>query len=257
MVAFYTWFLNKDEHELQLKIAYIKSLFYMMLIILSVCNFFWSNTFSIVKVILGDTIIRYISLVLSVGLRFFTVLSAIALILFVISALLDNIPYKFMKSETYFYLGILIHGSFSRLKDSIENITIFLIAAYIFSYDVFIQYKSIYSESLWPIFLLVMSAVFIMFSVPGIINRFFTLRSWTNYLNKKEKLTPPKNGDTNLNNELPPSKNGDTNLNGELLSLKMMNKNLEKEILFLEAENNRLREKDVSLKEQGGTEKYI
>ncbi|WP_159066751.1 hypothetical protein, partial [Clostridioides difficile] len=148
MVAFYTWFLNKDEHELQLKIAYIKSLFYMMLIILSVCNFFWSNTFSIVKVILGDTIIRYISLVLSVGLRFFTVLSAIALILFVISALLDNIPYKFMKSETYFYLGILIHGSFSRLKDSIENITIFLIAAYIFSYDVFIQYKSIYSESL-------------------------------------------------------------------------------------------------------------
>ncbi|HFL2474264.1 TPA: bZIP transcription factor [Clostridioides difficile] len=243
MVAFYTWFLNKDEHELQLKIAYIKSLFYMMLIILLVCNFFWSNTFSMVKVILGDTILQYISLFLSVGLRFFTVLSAIALILFVISALLDNIPYKFMKSETYFYLGILIHGSFSRLKDSIENITIFLIAAYIFSYDVFIQYKSIYSESLWPMFLLITSAVFIMFSIPGIINRFFTLRSWINSLNKEEKLLPPKNGDTNLN--------------GELLLLKTMNKNLEKEIIFLEAENNRLREKDVSLKEQGGTEKYI
>ncbi|HEK8846192.1 TPA: hypothetical protein STX52_003398 [Clostridioides difficile] len=243
MVAFYTWFLTKDEHELQLKIAYIKSLFYMMLIILLVCNFFWSNTFSMVKVILGDTILQYISLFLSVGLRFFTVLSAIALILFVISALLDNIPYKFMKSETYFYLGILIHGSFSRLKDSIENITIFLIAAYIFSYDVFIQYKSIYSESLWPMFLLITSAVFIMFSIPEIINRFFTLRSWINSLNKEEKLLPPKNGDTNLN--------------GELLLLKTMNKNLEKEILFLEAENNRLREKDVSLKEQGGTEKYI
>lgn len=271
MVAFYTWFLNKDEHELQLKIAYIKSLFYMMLIILSVCNFFWSNTFSMVKVILGDTIIRYISLVLSVGLRFFTVLSAIALILFVISALLDNIPYKFMKSEAYIYIRILIHGSFSRLKDSIENITIFLIAAYIFSYDVFIQYKSIYSESFWPLLWLAMLAVFIMFSMPGIINRFFTLRSWINSLSKEEKVTPPKNGDTNLNNELtpskngdtnlngelPPQKNGDTNLNGELLSLKMMNKNLEKEILFLEAENNRLREKDVSLKEQGGTEKYI
>ncbi|HFL2415136.1 TPA: bZIP transcription factor [Clostridioides difficile] len=196
-----------------------------------------------VKVILGDTILQYISLFLSVGLRFFTVLSAIALILFVISALLDNIPYKFMKSETYFYLGILIHGSFSRLKDSIENITIFLIAAYIFSYDVFIQYKSIYSESLWPMFLLITSAVFIMFSIPGIINRFFTLRSWINSLNKEEKLLPPKNGDTNLN--------------GELLLLKTMNKNLEKEIIFLEAENNRLREKDVSLKEQGGTEKYI
>ncbi|MFA8998010.1 bZIP transcription factor [Clostridioides difficile] len=243
MPAFYTWFLNKDEHELQLKIAYIKSLFYMMLIILSVCNFFWSNTFSMVKVILGDTILRYISLFLSVGLRFFTVLSAIAFILFVISALLYEIPYKYMKSNTSSYFRILIHGSFSRLKDSLENITIFLIAAYIFSYDVFIQYKSIYSESFWLLLLLVMSCIFIMFSMPEMINRFFTLRSWINSLNKEEKLFPPKNGDISLNNEL--------------ILLKTMNQNLEKEILFLEAENNRLREKDLSLKEQGATEKYI
>lgn len=257
MPAFYTWFLNKDEHELQLKIAYIKSLFYMMLIILSVCNFFWSNTFSMVKVILGDTILRYISLFLSVGLRFFTVLSAIAFILFVISALLYEIPYKYMKSNTSSYFRILIHGSFSRLKDSLENITIFLIAAYIFSYDVFIQYKSIYSESFWLLLLLVMSCIFIMFSMPEMINRFFTLRSWINSLNKEEKLFPPKNGDISLNNELHPLKNGNANLNSELILLKTMNQNLEKEILFLEAENNRLREKELSLKEQGATEKYI
>ncbi|HGT1577224.1 TPA: bZIP transcription factor [Clostridioides difficile] len=243
MVAFYTWFLNKDEHELQLKIAYIKSFFYMMLIILSVCNFFWSNTFSMVKVILGDTILRYISLFLSVGLRFFTVLSAIAFILFVISALLYEIPYKYMKPGTYSYFRILIHGSFSRLKDSLESITIFLIAAYIFSYDVFIQYKSIYSESFWLLLLLIMSCIFIMFSMPEMINRFFTLRSWINSLDKEEKLLPPKNGNANLNSEL--------------ILLKTMNQNLEKEILFLEAENNRLREKDLSLKEHGATEKYI
>ncbi|MDN9330636.1 hypothetical protein KLK89_02170 [Clostridioides difficile] len=257
MVAFYTWFLNKDEHELQLKIAYIKSFFYMMLIILSVCNFFWSNTFSMVKVILGDTILRYISLFLSVGLRFFTVLSAIAFILFVISALLYEIPYKYMKPGTYSYFRILIHGSFSRLKGSLESITIFLIAAYIFSYDVFIQYKSIYSESFWLLLLLIMSCIFIMFSMPEMINRFFTLRSWINSLDKEEKLLPPKNGDISLNNELPPLKNGNANLNSELILLKTMNQNLEKEILFLEAENNRLREKDLSLKEHGATEKYI
>ncbi|MFL8710941.1 bZIP transcription factor [Clostridioides sp. GD02377] len=203
-----------------------------------------------VKVILGDTILRYISLFLSVGLRFFTVLSAIAFILFVISALLYEIPYNYMKPGTYSYFRILIHGSFSRLKDSLESITIFLIAAYIFSYDVFIQYKSIYSESLWQMFLLVMSAVFIMFSMPEMTNRFFTLRSWINSLDKEEKLLPPKHGDTN--DELYPLKNGNTNLNSELILLKTMNQKLEKEILFLEAENNRLREKDLSLKEQGG-----
>lgn len=136
-----------------------------------------------------------------------------------------------------------MYGSFSRLKDSLENITIFLVASYVLSYDVFIQYKSIYSESLWPLLLLLMSVVFIMFSIPGIINRFFTLRFCINSLNKEEMLSPPKNADTNLN--------------GELLSLKAINQKLEKEIIFLEAENNRLREKDSSLKEQSDTERYI
>ncbi|HBF1820639.1 TPA: hypothetical protein KNT04_002618 [Clostridioides difficile] len=94
-----------------------------------------------------------------------------------------------------------------------------------------------------------------MFSMPEMTNRFFTLRSWINSLNKEEKLLPPKHGDTN--DEFPPLRNGNTNLNSELLLLRTMNQKLEKEILFLEAENNRLREKDLSLKEQGATEKYI
>ncbi|MCP8417311.1 hypothetical protein NMF85_18660, partial [Clostridioides difficile] len=112
-------------------------------------------------------------------------------------------------------------------------------------------------ESFWTLLLIVMFLAFIIFSLEGIINRFFTLKSCINSLNKEEKLSPPKNENTNLNDELPPLINADTNLNGELLLLKTMNQNLEKEILFLEAENNRLREKDLSLKEQGATEKYI
>lgn len=252
ITAVSSWFLNKDENEQRFKIMYVKSLFYMILIVLLVCNFFFGNTVSEIKNFFGDTILKYLSLFLTIGLQFFTVLSLISLILFAISALLDYIHCKligiekdnnFMKLIKDNNFANLIYGSFDRFKCSLEDIMIFLIAAYILDYDVFIQYKSIYNESFWILLLIVMFLAFIIFSLEGIINRFFTLKSCINSLNKEEKLSPPKNEDTNLNDEL--------------LLLKTMNQNLEKEILFLEAENNRLREKDLSLKEQGATEKYI
>ncbi|HFL3653754.1 TPA: hypothetical protein ACG3P3_001478 [Clostridioides difficile] len=275
ITAFSSWFLNKDENEQRFKIMYVKSLFYMILIVLSVCNFFFGNTVSEIKNFFGDTILKYLSLFLTIGLQFFTVLTVISLILFAISVLLDCIhdklieiekDYKFMKRIKDIHLGNLIYGSFDRFKCSLEDIMIFLIAAYLLDYDVFIQYKSIYNESLWILLLIVMFLAFIIFSLGGIINRFFKLRDILEeeFLSSNSKnqnidgeLSPQKNGDTNLNDELPPLINADTNLNSELILLRTMNQNMEKEILFLEAENNKLREKDLNLKEQDATEKYI
>ncbi|HBG5344121.1 TPA: hypothetical protein KQG29_001485 [Clostridioides difficile] len=249
ITAVSSWFLNQDEDEQRFKIMYVKSLFYMILIVLLVCNFFFGNTVSEIKNLFGDTIIKSLSLFLTIGLHFFTVLSAISLTLFIISAILDKIHDELLELEKdnsftklikSIYFGNLIYGSFNRFKDSLEDITIFLIAAYLLDNNVFMQYKSIYDESLWTLLLIVMSLVFIVFSLTGIVNRFFKLKS---YIMSKE--------------ELPPQESDNYNLKSELFSLKAMNQNLEKEILSLEGENMRLREKLLILENQESTKGYI
>ncbi|HBG2133569.1 TPA: hypothetical protein KPJ62_003939 [Clostridioides difficile] len=200
---------------------------------------------------------------LTVGLQFFTVLSAISLILFTILGILDKIHYKliglekdntFIKLIKHLYFGNLAYGSFDRFKDSFENITIFLIAAYLLDDNVFMQYKSIYDESLWILLLTIMSLVFIIFSLGGIINRFFKLKL---YIMSKEELPPQESSNQSLEGKLLSQESDYYNLKGELFSLKTINQNLEKEILSLEGENIKLREKLLILENQKNTKGYI
>ncbi|MDM9944092.1 hypothetical protein [Clostridioides difficile] len=261
ITAFSSWFLNKDENEQRFKIMYVKSLFYMILIVLSVCNFFFGNTVSEIKNFFGDTILKYLSLFLTIGLQFFTVLTVISFILFAISALLDYIhdkiieiekDYKFMKRIKDIHLGNLIYGSFDRFKCSLEDIMIFLIAAYLLDYDVFIQYKSIYNESLWILLLIVMFLAFTIFSLGGIINRFFKLRDIL-----EEEFLSSNSKNQNIDGELSSLNSGNQNIDGELISLRTMNQNLEKEILSIKVENRKLRDKLLTLEQQKSSKGYI
>lgn len=261
ITAVSSWFLNKDENEQRFKIMYVKSLFYMILIVLLVCNFFFGNTVSEIKNLFGDTILKYLSLFLTIGLQFFTVLTLISLILFAISALLDYLhykligiekDYKFMKLIKDIHFGNLIYGSFDRFKCSLEDIMIFLIAAYLLDYDVFIQYKSIYNESLWTLLLIVMFLAFIIFSLEGIINRFFKLRAII-----EEELLSSNSKNQNIDGELSSLNSGNQNIDGELISLRTMNQNLEKEILSLKVENRKLRDKLLTLEQQKSSKGYI
>ncbi|MCC0644057.1 hypothetical protein [Clostridioides sp. ZZV14-6150] len=174
--AFFSWFINKDEKEQQTKISYLKPLFSMGLILLLVCEYFLGNTISVIKDLLGTKVLYYISLILNLGLHFFTILSVVSIILFLCSILLEKIYNRFWKGNKYIYLLRLMHGSIYRFKCSVENTTIFLLAAYILNNDVFIKYKEIYDESSWGLVLSIMLFTFILSILKRIIDTFFVLK---------------------------------------------------------------------------------
>ncbi|HBG2132405.1 TPA: hypothetical protein KPJ62_002731 [Clostridioides difficile] len=197
-----SWIANKDEEEQRTKILYLKPLFSMGLILLLVCEYFLGNTISVIKDLLGSKVLYYMSLILKLGLHFFTILSIVSIILFFCSILLEKIYNRFWNGNKYIYLLRLMHGSAYRFKCSIENTTIFLLTAYILNNDVFIEYKEIYDESSWGLVISIMLFTFILRILRRIIDTFFVLKPIDIIHKENAELVALKAENQNLREEL-------------------------------------------------------
>jgi hypothetical protein len=68
--SLFSWFFNKNENEQSEKTYYIKSLLFLTLIILLICNRF-HNTTDLICQFLGESLLYRISLIIAVALDFF------------------------------------------------------------------------------------------------------------------------------------------------------------------------------------------
>ena len=96
----FSWFFNKNENEQLEKTYYIKSLLFLILIILFICNRF-HNTTALICELLGEKILSRISLIIAVGLDFFSIFGIIAVIVWIISFIISIICDKFNKITNY------------------------------------------------------------------------------------------------------------------------------------------------------------
>lgn len=202
--AVFSWFFNKDEKEKEQKTYYIKSLLYLGVIILFICNYFHDTTNVIIE-ILGNKILHYVSLFLIVGLDFFSVLCVMAIVIWFISLVLSVICEKLSDNKIYDYFLRMCYGSKHRLINCVENVTLMLLMAYLIDYSVFQQYKAMYSDNEWMVFCVILAVTFMTTSIKGILNRFFVLWPHENAKSKNlilEQLVLLTTENQNLKEEL-------------------------------------------------------
>lgn len=119
------------------------------------------------------------------AVHLFTSLAILAFVVFAISAIIYEILDVICKDndKVCYYLRLRI-GSFHRFSDSLENITMFLIAGYIFDSSFINTYMSAYPKDLGNIILIACTIRFFSTSMISILNSFFVL--WPS-ANRKDK----------------------------------------------------------------------
>lgn len=182
---FMNWMLNKNERDREEKTFYLKSLLFLILIVIFLSNKQW-NMVDNVERLLGENIMQYILIITKVGLHFYTALAYLAFIIMFIS----SIVYIFMdklspNSELVKYMNGIRVGSEFRFTWSIEDIVLCLMIAYLFDKEIIFEYMYTYSEFLWIIVFIIGFLVFIFTSLKGVINRFFVLWGISDNGNKK------------------------------------------------------------------------
>lgn len=189
LTALFSWLFGKNPNEQRLKLASLKSLIYMILIPLLICNYFDNHsTVILIKKLIGDKVIYCLSLFLSIILNIFTIIAIISIILAIVSIIVSKILFDILDESQniiwHDYFFKMFKGSLYRLILCIENITIALLTAYLFNYEVFKTYREIYHHFIWSILVVSFSIVFIKLSLQRILNRFFVLWEYEN--NKHE-----------------------------------------------------------------------
>lgn len=182
---FINWILNKNETDREAKTFYLKSLLFLILIVIFVSNRCW-NMVDNIKVLLGKNIMYYILTIVKVGLHFFTALAGLAFSIMLISGvtyiLMDKLSNNYARIN---YMNRLRLGSEFRLRWSIEDIVLCLMVAYLFDKEIIFEYMYTYSEILWNIVFIIGICVFVFTTLKGIINRFFVLWGISEKINDK------------------------------------------------------------------------
>lgn len=172
------WTLKKNQREREGAIFYLKSLLFLVLIVILLSDKFWDTSGSI-KNLLSEKVTRYVFEISNIGIHFFTSLAIISFVVLIISAIICEITKNatcFHKYNNYFVQMRL--GSEFRLMYSIEDVLLFLIIAYIFDKNVFQNYISTYSKFVLVVLGILCAFQFFTSSVVGIISRFFMLKPY-------------------------------------------------------------------------------
>ena len=185
--SLFSWFFNKNENEQSEKTYYIKSLLFLTLIILLICNRF-HNTTDLICQFLGESLLYRISLIIAVALDFFSIFGIIAAIVWISSFIISIFCDIFNNITNYDYFLRMRSGSKHRFINCMEDIGILLLTALLFDFNTYQQYKNIFSEIVWLAFWILLIIIFATVSIRGIINRFFVLWPRRNKSNNEKIL---------------------------------------------------------------------
>lgn len=169
------WVLGKSQKDGA--IFYFKSLLFLILIVCFISNKMWNMNESI-KNLLNAKAIAYITESVQIGIHFFTCLAIISFILTFFAAMLRLFPGKFFERYNDYFNRVRI-GAENRLCNSVEDVLLLLMIAYIFDENILQSYVAIYSNVAFRI-LGILCAIYVFFtsSVRGMINRFFMLKPY-------------------------------------------------------------------------------
>lgn len=170
------WAFGKNKRERDGAIFYLKSLLFLILIVILVSDRFWDMSSSIKKMLNID-VVYYILYISNIGIHFFTSLAIISFVVSIMSAIICEVAKRitcFKKYEDHF--GRMRIGAEFRLLHSVEDVLLFLIIAYIFDKNVLQNFIFIY-----PKFILIVLGILCVFQfltsrLVGILNLFFMLK---------------------------------------------------------------------------------
>lgn len=185
LAQLFGWTLNKNENEREHKVFYLKSLSFLVLIVIVVSEkcFKW-NMIENIRDLLGDNIVGYMQRLTEISLHFFTALIAISMLVMIIAIILYLVVQKTSNNKLIDYLNRLRVGAEFRLKYSIEDVLIFLVLACFLDDSIVTEYQNTYSEALFGIVIFACGIIFFLSSLIGVLNRFFVLWSDIDINNK-------------------------------------------------------------------------
>ncbi len=170
------WLMGKDQRERDGAIFYLKSLLFLILIVVLISEVFWDMRYSIEK-LFRDDVACFVLDFSKICIHFFTSLSIISLVVIVVTAIISEVMKKIDKDgKRYDYFLRMRIGAEFRLKYSVEDVLLFLLIAYIFDKNILQDYLSIYSKFTLIVLGLICAWCFLTSSVVGILNRFFMLK---------------------------------------------------------------------------------
>ena len=177
------WLFDKSQRERDGIIFYLKSLLFLVLIVILVSDKFWNMSSSIIN-LLSANIVRYVFEISCIGIHFFTSLAIISFVVIILAAIICVITRNIERFEKHENYSIRMRiGAEFRLTNCVEDVLLFLIVAYIFDKNILQNYISIYSDYIIGVLGIICVFQFLTSSVVGILNRFFMLRHY----DEKEK----------------------------------------------------------------------
>ena len=170
------FFTEKTERERDARIFYVKSLMFLLVIVVFISDrFFWKMSQNI-NSMLGEKISGYILNIVKLGAHFFTCLSIISFFVILIAAFLYLLVSKLSKNLEYqSYFQRLRIGSEFRFTYSLEDVILCLAIGYIFDKNFVRDYMDVYTNFIWICIFASCALEFLFSSVKGIIYRFFFL----------------------------------------------------------------------------------
>mgnify|MGYP003369845804 CR=1 FL=1 len=176
VISIFKNLLNEDERKE--KIYYIKSLSFLILIIVLISDFNWNMTDDI-KLLLSDRVLNTVIKITEMLICVFTTLAKISFCIMIVSLILNGIAetnkIKYLEkncNNNYFYK--VARGAELRFESCIENILLCLMLELIFDWNLVVDYIMHFDIICFVPFVIGVVAC-VGTIIKGILNRFFVI----------------------------------------------------------------------------------